>query len=133
MYLFRPEKLKKYNCAGTIQDFAVAMLCNLDKPVMSVQNAASWGYFDCINDVWNDKILASAGFPVALLPQVYKSGEIAGVLSDNWHTIPKGTPIGMYNFSQFFYNQIEQTLCFINKKKYFGTLFLCHYPDLLYF
>lgn len=92
--IFRPEKLKKFNCAGTIQDFAVAMLCDLDKPVMSVQNAASWGYFDCTEGAWNEKILQSAGFPVSLLPQVYKSGEIAGVLADNWHTIPKGTPIG---------------------------------------
>lgn len=91
--LYRPEKLEKYNCASTIHDFAVAMLCNLDKPIMSVQNAASWGYFDCKNVQWNENVLKEAGFPVELLPKVVRPGEVAGLLADNWHTIPKGTPI----------------------------------------
>lgn len=52
-YFYRPEKLEKFNCAGTIQDFVVAMLCNLKKPIMSVQNAASWGYFDTSSSQWN--------------------------------------------------------------------------------
>lgn len=90
----KPEKLKKYNCAGTIQDFVVAMLCNLKKPVMSVQNAASWGYFDCGDIKWNIEILKKAGFPVHLLPDVALPGSVAGNLTDNFHTIPKGTPIG---------------------------------------
>ncbi|KAJ8947007.1 hypothetical protein NQ318_019088 [Aromia moschata] len=88
-----PEKLKKYNCCGTIADFAVAMLCNLNKPTMSYQNAASWGYFDCANHKWNSEILQDSGFPMHLLPEVQASGEIAGRLAKNWHTIPKGTPI----------------------------------------
>ena len=46
------ELLEKYDCAGTIQDYVVSMLCNCD-PVMSVQNAASWGYFDCETNSWN--------------------------------------------------------------------------------
>ncbi|GJQ85007.1 hypothetical protein Trydic_g3669 [Trypoxylus dichotomus] len=91
----KPEKLTKFNCAGTIQDFAVAMLCNLEKPVMSVQNAASWGYFDCKNACWNMELLEEAGFPVSLLPDVKNSGEIAECLADNWHMIPKGTPISV--------------------------------------
>lgn len=85
----------KFNCAGTIQDFAVAILCNLDKPVMSIQNAASWGYFDCSKNQWNEEILKSADFPIEFLPDVVKSGEVAGTLADDWHTIPKGTPIGI--------------------------------------
>lgn len=48
---------KEYLCgfdrAGTIQDYVVAMLCGLDRPVMSVHNAASWGYFDTVDKAWN--------------------------------------------------------------------------------
>ncbi|XP_050304549.1 sedoheptulokinase-like isoform X2 [Anthonomus grandis grandis] len=91
----RQEKLKKYNCAGTITDFAVAMLCDLDKPVMCNQNAGSWGYFNCKLNKWNTDILAKNGFPVDLLPEIKNSNEIAGYLVDSWHGIPKGTPIGL--------------------------------------
>ncbi|RZC33017.1 FGGY N domain containing protein, partial [Asbolus verrucosus] len=71
------------------------MLCNLNKPIMSDQNAASWGYFDCVKHQWNDDILKETGFPTSLLPEIRLSGEIAGYLDDNWHSIPKGTPIGI--------------------------------------
>ena len=49
----RPELLEQYDRAGTIQDMVVSMLCGLDKPVMSVHNAASWGYFDTVSKTWN--------------------------------------------------------------------------------
>lgn len=90
----RPEKLNKFNCAGTVQDFAVAMLCNLMKPVMSVQNAASWGYFNLSSNKWNIEILKSADFPVQLLPEVIDSGKVAGYLAETWHGIPAGIPVG---------------------------------------
>ncbi|XP_073984436.1 sedoheptulokinase-like isoform X2 [Rhodnius prolixus] len=93
----RPEKLEKFNCAGTIQDFVVAMLCNLKKPIMSVQNAASWGYFDTSSSQWNLEILESAGFPVIFLPEVIQSGALAGNLSEIWHGIPAGTPVERAN------------------------------------
>lgn len=91
----KPDKLAKYNCAGTIQDFAVAILGNLDKPVMSTQSAASWGYFDCKDHEWNLESLKSGGFPIEFLPKLAKSGSIVTALTDDWHTIPKGTPIGV--------------------------------------
>lgn len=69
--------------------------------MMSVQNAASWGYFDCENISFNTDVLKNGGFPVHLLPKVCESGKIAGCLSDNWHTIPKGTPIGELERSIF--------------------------------
>lgn len=68
----RPEKVAKYNCSGTIQDFAVALLCDMEKPVMSTQNAASWGFFNTTKGTWNKEILEKAGFPVQLLPSVVK-------------------------------------------------------------
>lgn len=66
----RPEKLERFNCAGTVQDFMVAMLANLKRPVMSVQNAASWGYFNTEDHSWNSELLEGAGFPTSLLPEV---------------------------------------------------------------
>ncbi|XP_060529339.1 sedoheptulokinase-like [Cylas formicarius] len=91
----KPHKLEKYNCSGTIMDFVISVLCNLEKPVTSNQNAASWGYFNCSTNEWNIDILAEAGFPIHLLPQVKEVGQIAGYLVDNWHSIPKGTPVGV--------------------------------------
>ncbi|KAH1009373.1 hypothetical protein HUJ04_001734 [Dendroctonus ponderosae] len=91
----KPEKLQKFNCAGTITDFAIAILCDLDKPVMSNQNAASWGYFNCKLNAWNSDILEKAEFPVQMLPEIRDSRQTAGNLVDSWHGIPKGTPIGL--------------------------------------
>lgn len=51
----KPSFLEDYDCAGTIQDFVVAMLCHLERPVMSIQNAASWGYFDTVSKQWNSE------------------------------------------------------------------------------
>ncbi|KAF6199103.1 hypothetical protein GE061_007128 [Apolygus lucorum] len=89
----RTEKLEKYNCAGTIQDFAVAMLCNMHRPVMSVQNAKSWGYFDVAKKQWERGVLEEAGFPVGLLPEVVTSGHQAGLLADTWNGVPAGIPV----------------------------------------
>lgn len=61
---------------------------------MSVQNAASWGYFNCLEKSFNLSLLEEANFPVHFLPEVKESGQIAGVLAHKWHSIPKGTPVG---------------------------------------
>ncbi|XP_021938891.1 sedoheptulokinase-like isoform X3 [Zootermopsis nevadensis] len=90
----RPDKLERYNRAGTVQDFAVAMLCNLDHPIMSVQNAAGWGYFNTCVAEWNSDILQGASFPTHLLPHIVKSGAIAGTLDRPWYGIPSGTSVG---------------------------------------
>ncbi|KAF2366365.1 Carbohydrate kinase FGGY N-terminal [Trinorchestia longiramus] len=90
---YRPNDLTKYDRAGTIHDFFVAMLCGLDHPVMSVQNATAWGYFDAAAKEWNTELLAEAGLPLQLLPSVVTSGEVAGQLAAPWYAIPKGTPV----------------------------------------
>lgn len=90
----RPEKLQKYNCSGGVQDFAVALLCDMAKPVMSSQIAASWGYFNTTTNSWNANLLEKAGFPVHLLPKVVKPREIAGKIPVSWFGIPAGTPVG---------------------------------------
>ncbi|CAK1587129.1 unnamed protein product [Parnassius mnemosyne] len=94
MLKHKPEKLKNYRYSATVQDFVVAMLCNLENPIMSNQNAASWGYYNTEKNEWNYDILKSINFPVNLLPKVVKSGEIAGVLNASWNGIPEGTPVG---------------------------------------
>ena len=47
-----PEYLNQFDCCGTIMDFVVAMITDNhdEKPVMSVHNAASWGYFDTVSN-----------------------------------------------------------------------------------
>ncbi|XP_044139673.1 sedoheptulokinase isoform X2 [Bufo gargarizans] len=78
----RPEVLQQYDAAGTIQDYVVSMLCGLQKPLMSVQNAASWG-------------LGDFGFPLHLLPNVLDAGCLAGKTSYEWCGIPQGTEVGV--------------------------------------
>lgn len=48
-----PGCLERYRCAGTVQDLLVTVLCDLEEPVMSNHNAASWGYFDPVTASWN--------------------------------------------------------------------------------
>ncbi|XP_045523083.1 sedoheptulokinase-like [Pieris brassicae] len=95
MLTHKPEKLKHFNCSATVQDFVVAMLCDLDTPITSDQNAASWGYFNTEKHEWNIDILKGLNFPVNLLPKIKKSGEIVGCLNSSWNGIPEGTPVGV--------------------------------------
>ena len=90
---YEPQELLQYDRSGNIQDFLVAMLCNLNHPITSVQNAASWGYFNTQEKEWNVDILKSVDFPTDLLPRVIDSGELAGKLDRNWFGIPKGAEI----------------------------------------
>ncbi|XP_066552500.1 sedoheptulokinase isoform X2 [Amia ocellicauda] len=90
----RPDFLADFTAAGTIHDYVVAMLCGLERPVMSAQNAASWGYFNTNTNQWNMEILGSLGFPVHLLPETMESGSSAGVTCVDWHGIPAHTPVG---------------------------------------
>ncbi|XP_070591526.1 sedoheptulokinase [Erythrolamprus reginae] len=91
----RPDFLVPYTAAGTIQDYVVAMLCSREKPQMSVQNAAAWGYFSTIEKSWNTALLKDSGFPIHLLPEVVDSGDLAGETCQAWHWIPAGTKVGV--------------------------------------
>lgn len=87
----------------------MAMLCNLDHPIMSVQNAAGWGYFNTCVAEWNSDILQGASFPTHLLPHIVKSGAIAGTLDRPWYGIPSGTSVG--NVSSDHRRNLDQILC----------------------
>lgn len=89
----RPDFLAKFDQVGTIADYVVAMICGLDKPVMSVQSAASWGYYNTVNDQWNLDKLQANEFPVHVLPVVVQAGEVAGKLDSDWYGIAEGTPV----------------------------------------
>ncbi|KAG8590629.1 hypothetical protein GDO81_006819 [Engystomops pustulosus] len=91
----RPEFLQQYDAAGTIQDYVVAMLCGLQKPLMSVQNAASWGYFNTRTKTWNMDILQEWRFPTLLLPNVLDAGSRAGKTTYEWCGIPQGADVGV--------------------------------------
>lgn len=95
MLKHKPEKLKNFKYSATVQDFVVTMLCDLETPFTSDQNAASWGYFNTEKNEWNVDILKSIDFPVELLPKVVKSGQLCGKLSSSWNGIPEGTPVGV--------------------------------------
>ncbi|XP_014397422.1 PREDICTED: sedoheptulokinase [Myotis brandtii] len=90
-----PEFLKSYDAAGTIHDYVVAMLCGLPRPLMSDQNAASWGYFNTQSQSWNVEILRASGFPVHLLPDIAEPASVAGRTAHAWFEIPKGTRVGV--------------------------------------
>ncbi|KAI1902899.1 hypothetical protein AGOR_G00021060 [Albula goreensis] len=90
----RHEFLARFAVAGTVHDYVVAMLCGLDKCLMSTQNAASWGYFNTHSHQWNLDILKDTGFPVHLLPVPVQSGSPAGQSCSEWHGIPAHTPVG---------------------------------------
>ena len=47
-----PDLLDRFDCAGTVMDFIVCVLCQMNKPCMSSHNAVSWGYFDVHNMTW---------------------------------------------------------------------------------
>lgn len=89
----QPDYLQKFDRCGSVMDFVVAMLLDLDNPLMSDQIAASFGYFDCIGRDWNCEVLQEAGYPLHLLPQVVESTESAGRLEKDWFDIPAGTPV----------------------------------------
>ncbi|XP_037274959.1 sedoheptulokinase isoform X1 [Rhipicephalus microplus] len=93
MLKHRPHELERFDRAGAVQDLVVAMLCGLDRPVMSTQTAASWGYFDTVAGEWNTNLLREAGFLVDLLPDVVEPGAMAGRLKYPWYGIPVGTPV----------------------------------------
>jgi len=51
-----PGCVERYHSAATVQDLLVTVLCDLDQPVMSYHNAASWGYFDPVTAAWNTNV-----------------------------------------------------------------------------
>ncbi|KAL1451315.1 hypothetical protein WDU94_005704, partial [Cyamophila willieti] len=99
LWLFdnQPDAVQQFTHAATIQDFIVAMLCDLQAPVMSNQNAASWGYFNCKLNAWNAEILRAhhPQFPLHLLPDIQPSGTVVGKLTRDWLGITKDTPINV--------------------------------------
>ncbi|XP_069471297.1 sedoheptulokinase isoform X2 [Ambystoma mexicanum] len=107
----RPDFLEQYDVAGTIQDYVVAMLCDLKRPLMSIQNAASWGYFNTVTKSWNHDILRDSGFPVSLLPDIGEPGGVAGRTSYQWAGIPKGTEVGIAlgDFQCSVYSSMSET------------------------
>lgn len=47
---------KQFDCSGTVMDFVVAAICDLEQPVTSDQLATSFGYFNVQSRKWNDEM-----------------------------------------------------------------------------
>ncbi|XKL60651.1 hypothetical protein PGB90_007708 [Kerria lacca] len=90
-----PVTIESFNRAGTIADFVVSMLCDLDTVKMSTQSAASWGYYNTERNEWNINLLKNAKFPVHFLPEVTQPNVVAKNLKYSWHNIPIGVPVGV--------------------------------------
>ncbi|XP_068126816.1 sedoheptulokinase [Hyperolius riggenbachi] len=102
---------REYDAAGTIQDYVVAMLCDLKIPVMSDQNAASWGYYNTRCKSWDVGTLQGQGFPIDLLPDVEEGGNMAGDTSYDWCGIPQGARVGVAlgDFQCLVFSAVRQT------------------------
>lgn len=85
--------LDVYNSAGTIMDYVVANLCQLEKPVMSTQNAMSWGFYNFCTEEWNVRILQESMFPVGVLPKIGHPGDHVGKLKFEWCGFKEGTKV----------------------------------------
>ncbi|XP_063448760.1 sedoheptulokinase-like isoform X2 [Mytilus trossulus] len=89
----QPDILSRFGNSGTVMDFLVAGLCGLDKPITSVQLAASWGYFNTKEMSWNFSQLTECGLHVDLLPYVVCPGHKAGTLQQVWCGISPGVTV----------------------------------------
>ena len=100
--------LENHANASTVQDYLVALLCDLDHAVTDPTNAASWGFFDIRQLEWNRQKTSIAGIPLNLLPEVLQTGSVAGRLSNEYSLrwglregIPVTTAIGDNQASLF--------------------------------
>ncbi|RWS11814.1 sedoheptulokinase-like protein [Dinothrombium tinctorium] len=82
-----PVFLSQFTHSGTIMDFVVAMICDLNKPVMSTQNAASFGFYELTEEKWDASSLTAVHFPIDLLPKIVKAGSVAAPLAKKWTNI----------------------------------------------
>ena len=50
--------------------FELNLFSDIKFTFINFQNAAGFGFFDCISMQWNSEILEEANFPVDMLPEV---------------------------------------------------------------
>ena len=55
----QPHLLEEFDTAGTIMDMVVWALCGRDQPLMSDQNAFSWGCFNHQSGQWERGLLVT--------------------------------------------------------------------------
>jgi len=91
-----PESLKGFDHAVTIQDYLVARICGLQKPVTDPTNAAGWGLYDIATSAWKVEQVEAAGIPAGLLPEIRPSASVAGSLQQDYAQrwkLPANTPV----------------------------------------
>lgn len=86
------DKLKQWTHSGTPADFLVCRMTGRTKNVMDPTFAASWGIFDIMENKWDIPSANMLGIPENILPEIVKSGEIAGTTL-NFPGISDGIPV----------------------------------------
>lgn len=81
-----------FTACGTVMDYLVCRLCDLDHPVMSDHLAASFGYFNKTKIEWDGVLRNSADFPYHLLPRIISAGKVVGHTQEI-HGLAKGIPV----------------------------------------
>ncbi|NQT91979.1 MAG: hypothetical protein HQ559_04395, partial [Lentisphaerae bacterium] len=93
---YEPGSLQNFDHAAAIQDYFVARICGLAKPVTDPTNAAAWGLYDTVASSWTSDQVEAAGIPAELLPEIRPSSSVAGKLqqehAQRWK-IPSNTPV----------------------------------------
>jgi len=85
-------------CTATIQDLAVAVLCDQIQPHTDPTDAASWGFFDLEHLKWDQNAVKAAGVPVGWLPEILPCGARAGMLDEATSSdlgLPRGIPVAV--------------------------------------
>ncbi|CAL1543212.1 unnamed protein product [Lymnaea stagnalis] len=101
----------EYCSCGTIMDFLVAILCDIDHPVTSDQLAASLGYFDETTLGWSSVLQDVDEFPLHLLPKVVAAGTQVGEVCASLNGWPAGVPVfvGMGDVQCAMYDVLKNT------------------------
>ena len=90
---YNPEFLQKYTYCGSVADIFTSVLCGINHTcTISDQNAQSWGFFDAQVCAWNNEALKLAGIYFKL-PQIVKSGNVIGKVTDDSFFIEKGAKV----------------------------------------
>lgn len=118
---YQDDILSQFSHSGTIMDFVVSCMCDLDEPAMDPTNASSWGFFDSENYDWHRDALEAIDIPVKLLPRLVNTGSKAGTLSDEfatrWH-LPAGIPVcvacGDSPAAVYAAKDVMETGCYLN-------------------
>jgi len=81
--------------ASFIPDYVVSAMTGA-KVVTDRTNAAGSGLYDVVRDAWSEEVVTAGTFGLEVLPELGRSGQIAGSLTSSWAELTglsEGTPV----------------------------------------